>query len=43
MEFNEVEIEILLDWLRDGRYGAIRTVYQEVRTFIHLADLSRLT
>lgn len=32
-EFNEVEIELLLDWLREGRYGAIRTVYQEVHVY----------
>ena len=28
--FNEVEVEVLLDWLRDGRRGSIRNVYQEV-------------
>lgn len=36
MESNDVEIDILLDWLREGRYGAIRTVYQEVRTVLVL-------
>ncbi|KAF9519712.1 hypothetical protein BS47DRAFT_1082271 [Hydnum rufescens UP504] len=29
-DFNEVEIEILLDWLREGRQGSIRAVYQEM-------------
>ena len=28
--FNEVEVEVLLDWLCDGHCGSIRNVYQEV-------------
>ncbi|KAF8339910.1 uncharacterized protein EI90DRAFT_3242825 [Cantharellus anzutake] len=29
-DFNEVEVEVLIDWLRDGRRGSMRGVYQEM-------------